>query len=358
MRHMESTHDYAETAYRGEPSAGPSEGHRPEDQSWQQNQIRKTPLPRLGPQCAEYLEGHEIDGYEAANPKSQEGRMLQHAGGLIWPTMRNPYLLLTIVKGCSWFFLFVGVFAFCVALLSVGESLVKKSDIYGLSHLSIFFLVFLLPPLLVVLTSSLLIRVPGLGKVGNIVFFRSSGKVKPHKKSGHEPLSFREFDPYIYEYHRGTGGMGIKLILGHRYHDLAILCPREEVGDAKGLLLQWELTQHYMDVNYPIPDLPEYEPFRGADPVTREHDRRRGRPPYWWRNMGVKQMRALKNASSEAARAYPWGKTREEAKAEGWQPSIYSQVLFEEASYDDLMAFLAEADPNNADNIRAAEPVG
>ena len=151
--------------------------------------------------------------------------------------------------------------------------------------------------------------------------------------------------------------MGMKLLLGHRQHDLVLICSRQEVGDPTGIFIEWEVTQQYMDVRYPMPDLPEFEQFRAHDPVTAEWDRRRGRPPYWWRNLSIDQMVALNNTARSAAQDYPWGKTREEAKAEGWQPSIYSQVLFEEASYDDLMAFLAEADPNNADNIRAAEPV-
>jgi hypothetical protein len=129
------------------------------------------------------------------------------------------------------------------------------------------------------------------------------------------------------------------------------------MGDPGGVLLEWEMTQHYMDVRLPLPDTPEMEPFRAEDPVTAEWDAKRQRPPYWWRNLSFHQAQALKEAATEAARHYPWGKTREEAKASGWRPSIYSQVLFEEADYEALMRFLAQADPNNAENVRSAQPV-
>jgi len=46
--------------------------------------------------------------------------------------------------------------------------------------------------------------------------------------------------------------------------------------------LRWELYQHYMDITRPLPDIPEFEPYRHLDPTTREWDKKHNRPKDFW----------------------------------------------------------------------------
>lgn len=349
------TRSYAETAYRGEPNPAPqlTENTTPAGGSRRlREQGGQAPLARLGPQCGEYLAGSQPGDQWCADSKSVCGGIHGKAQGHIWPTQHNPLVVLTIVGVCGWLFLGCSFFAVVVAMLGDPgfDFIFSKEGVWNA-------LLFLGGPALIGLVPSIIKRkMPGVGNKGNIVFRRETGYVHPPRKVSEESFLFADFDAYIYESFRGSGNVGMKLMLAHRRLDFALLSLDEQVDETTAAQREWELVQHYMDVRYPLPDLPQYEPFRADDPVTAEWDRRRGRPPYWWRNISRHQFRALREAARDPCYDYPWGKTREQAKAEGWQPSIYSQVLFEEASYEDLMEFLAEADPTNADNIRAPEP--
>ena len=76
-----------------------------------------------------------------------------------------------------------------------------------------------------------------------------------------------------------------------------------------------------MDTSKPLPDVPSMEPFRHKDPVTAAYDQKHNRPPRYWRDMDLEKAEKLHKAAVKAAKSYPWGLTREQAMAQGWQPS-------------------------------------
>ena len=86
--------------------------------------------------------------------------------------------------------------------------------------------------------------------------------------------------------------------------------------------LRWEIFQQFMDPTLPLPDIPEFEPVRQYDPVTRKYDQDTSRPPNFFRDMGRAESIVRCKKAKEAADDYPWGMPLEQAKAMGWQPSI------------------------------------
>jgi hypothetical protein len=159
----------------------------------------------------------------------------------------------------------------------------------------------------------------------NILFNRRKGKVTIPRKNK-EPLEFPfdEFDPYMGTSVNPSGSVDYHLILAHRYTGSFVQDPsssREEVN----VYFQWEFLQQYMDISKPLPDVPSMEPFRSKDPVTAGYDRKHDRPPRYWRNMDIEQARRMKEASVKAASNFPWGLTRDQALAQGWQPSGFGE---------------------------------
>jgi hypothetical protein len=86
----ESVDSYAATAYRGEPGAAPAPGEAPAETSRVEAQLREYALLRQGPQCGEYLAIYEQPDLDGADPDSEAYGMYQKAGGLVWPSARNP----------------------------------------------------------------------------------------------------------------------------------------------------------------------------------------------------------------------------------------------------------------------------
>ncbi|MCE0559392.1 hypothetical protein K1M91_20770, partial [Motilimonas sp. E26] len=52
----------------------------------------------------------------------------------------------------------------------------------------------------------------------------------------------------------------------------------------------WNFIQCYMDISQPLPDLPQFEPFRHTDPFTKAWDVKHNRDPHYWRNMSKKEI--------------------------------------------------------------------
>jgi hypothetical protein len=344
---------YPDTAYRGEPSAPPAPGEAPAETSRVEAKLRQYYLLRQGPQCGEYFALYETVDLLASDPRSDEGQMFQKAGGLVWPSARNPAAILPVV-----FVVSLGTVA--VALVTAfltwrnGEKLFATQ--LGDPATAWFSTLTVLIPLLLALISFLLINFwTGMSHRGNSIFRRHEGRFYPVNHSWDEPLDFADFDPYVARSFRGSGDTGLRLMLCHRRETTRLAHPQDAVGTVVPVWLRWELLQHYMDVRWPLPEVPECEPFRPDDPTTAEADERRGRPPHLLGNLSVLQFNALREATTRAANTFPWGKTRAEAKAEGWQPSIYSQLQFGEVSYDDFIEWLNECDPADKDTVRKHE---
>lgn len=98
---------------------------------------------------------------------------------------------------------------------------------------------------------------------------------------------FSEFDGYV---HSGPTHQGLPLYYGamvNRFREEALTLTDFQAASAndedhKAL---WNYWLQYMDSTAPLPDIPLFEPHRGKDPVTAEHDKRTGRHPRYWRDM-------------------------------------------------------------------------
>lgn len=108
--------------------------------------------------------------------------------------------------------------------------------------------------------------------------------------------------------HKKTGLRACKIIVNN--------------GDYYDPFLRWEIFQQFMDPSLPLPDVPEFEPVRKYDPVTKEHDHDTSRPANFFRDMGRAESILRCKKAKEAADDYLWGMPREQARSTGWLPSI------------------------------------
>ena len=161
----------------------------------------------------------------------------------------------------------------------------------------------------------------------NTIFNRKTGKVHiyckkekerkavpfsdlaPSKKSWSTPMH-HSIDPgqTLTVVHKETGLRACKIIVNN--------------GNYYDPYLRWEIFQQFMDPSLPLPDVPEFEPIRQYDPVTKKHDQETSRPENFFRDMGRAESILRCQKAKEAAYDYPWGRPLEQAKAMGWQPSI------------------------------------
>jgi len=118
----------------------------------------------------------------------------------------------------------------------------------------------------------------------NYVFNRRTGLVSIPRK-GQKPFvrPFYEFIPY-YAYQSVMHGTNWFLYLGHRDEAIGALEPSGS-KDPRTAFADWTLLQWFMDVNLPLPDSPETEPYRHLDPTTADYDKKTGRPERYWRDM-------------------------------------------------------------------------
>ena len=152
-------------------------------------------------------------------------------------------------------------------------------------------------------------------------FHRRTGMVRC-LQNGHwlEP-PFDEFDPCVrLRINRAEAGCFIHLI--HREGKALFLLATETLPWQAWW--EWELLQQYMDISRPLADIPYYEKYRHLDPATAEYDKKWGRPKDFWYNMDMELADHMRMQSDKAAQSYPWGCTREEALAQGWRSSPYS----------------------------------
>ena len=209
-----------------------------------------------------------------------------------------------------------------IAVISGGA----KEKWFGTSN---FFLAlaFFIAPLAIYFAGKLLQKTGIAKDKNNILFNRRKGViVLPRKKLPPLELAFDEFDPYLGSSVNPSGSMDWHLILGNRYNGWFVQHPEGHGdNDRWRVYLDWEFLQHYMDISKPLPDIPSMEPFRHNDPVTAAYDKQHNRPPRYWRDMDLKTAGQMNSASAKAAANYPWGLTREQALAQGWQPSGVGQ---------------------------------
>ena len=283
---------------------------------------RKNPLPRFTKgQCAEHLAADMVELIELFNnPDEKAKKDLARPGHEMWywTTLSNPRALLEtemdmmgIYKGCS---IFACAVMLMVALFKRPEWLINIK--FLLLAISPYFVFWLLQH-----AGKYLLDKDIVKDKNNIYLNRRTGIITiPRKKKPPAEIPFDEFDAYWGASVNPSGSEGYHLWLGHRYSDLRASYPPEMSAPWK-INLEWEFWQRYMDVSQPLPDTPRMEPYRSRDPVTAAHDKANNRPPDYWKNMDMQKAEQMHDASYKAAKAFPWGLSREQAMEQGWQPS-------------------------------------
>jgi hypothetical protein len=306
--------------------------------------LRREPIPFRGTHCGEFLYGYPPYALRSTKPNHLQQKKFRRRGGMTWSSALNP---VELIEMCSHVMLFFGAIGVLGALIMAPLSALAHGGLAPFRVLIVF-----TSPLAVYLLLRFLLRARLLPDRNNAIFYRHSGLVEiPWKdpETGKKPtyIPFGEFDPYIAWGSEATGGTAYHLVLAHRYSERALVEPGGSLYDKAMPCHVWETLAAYMDVTRPIPDTPDLEWMRPLDATTRDHDAECGRPPRFWHAMTIDQFESLTERAKTALEAFPWGKSREQAKAEGWHPSRMSQVEFGEMSYDELGDYLARVDPEN-----------
>ena len=246
-----------------------------------------------------------------------EAKKAPHHEYIYWRTLLNPNALLDTFIGI------MGIMTVCfyaglvlmsiIALLLGPEWFFSSNFAFAISFASV--------PLLLFILGKKISKKNMVRDKNNIIFNRHKGLVEiPNKKGPPRIVRFDEFDPCLGKSYNPSGSVDYHLVLSHRYSATLVQHPGAS-GTPWMVCVEWEYLQQYMDVSKPLPDIPCMEPYRSRDPVTAAHDKQHNRPENYWKDMDLKKAEQMNEASYEAASKYPWGLTREQALAKGWQPS-------------------------------------
>ncbi|MBU2862293.1 hypothetical protein KO489_00405, partial [Reinekea forsetii] len=139
------------------------------------------------------------------------------------------------------------------------------------------------------------------------------------KKKGIIEIPFEELEARTTTMWDGGNRAMCKLYLSHKYSKEGVVygTPHQQAWYV-GVL--WEYFQHFMDVSRPLPDVPEFEPYRHLDPTTLQWDKDHNRPRWIWRDMSREDYRKLVEASEEVAKTYPYLNPKA-VKEENWKPA-------------------------------------
>jgi hypothetical protein len=202
-------------------------------------------------------------------------------------SMKNPKNMFTTLQWLAGFSTGVGILTLIVVPPSPGNYL---SYLYFLIPFTLF-LIFTLA------------RTFAPDK-NDIVFNRRTGMVTiPYAK---KEIPFVELDAY-YFCPQSTVGYKHTLYLGHRFSPLGFRSPSAWV-DKQWLHLEWEYYQQFMDINLPLPDTPDFEPYRHLDPTTAAYDKEHNRPPNFWRDMSLEQVKKEQAEGTAVTRNFAWYK--------------------------------------------------
>lgn len=272
-----------------------------------------------GAHCREYLAEWQCnvfqqDALQTQKSDEQQCREMRNPYLMeFWPTLFEwPVFALILRQGCAWA-AFAGGGVSLIAMFIMGLADDLQGPIAILTYwFSPFFSIWLL---LKFLTRG----EPKLKK--DTRFFRRTGMVSIYRK-GQDRLEipFEEFEPTMTYRTGAAGSTGFMLQLTHRQSDI-VISHINDYPEEYQVYLEWERLHQFMDISQPLPDRIVTEPARQFDPVTAEYDRKTGRPKHLWRDMDREELRERREAAKQAAKEFPWGKTREQALANGWKPS-------------------------------------
>ncbi|MBU2707959.1 hypothetical protein KCM76_18330 [Zooshikella marina] len=72
-----------------------------------------------------------------------------------------------------------------------------------------------------------------------------------------------------------------------------------------GSFVMWEFLQDFMDISKPLPDIPELEPYRHLDPITKAYDEKKSRDPEYWKNVSIsKEWFPIRDALDKLVHSY------------------------------------------------------
>ncbi len=140
-------------------------------------------------------------------------------------------------------------------------------------------------------------------------------------KSPWGEFPFYEFDAYLIRPKGTSGDYHCALKLVHRYPTESmspeVYQPLEFTLSVEGGVAQhkalWDMLCRYMDITYPLPDIPELEPFRRLDPTTEEVDATSGRdcPLSSWKEFysrdGWQELKEARERHSAEVESICWG---------------------------------------------------
>ncbi|MBF8221913.1 YihY/virulence factor BrkB family protein [Halomonas sp. 328] len=123
-------------------------------------------------------------------------------------------------------------------------------------------------------------------RTGMVTVFANPAKKSTAWQVAHR-LPFHEFDCYLQSTpsHQGLPQFNLSLVHYRQEAYVALVGMFGASSTHEEQRAAWDMVQRYMDTSQPLPDTPLWEEFRPLDPTTREHDRRTGRPPRYWRDM-------------------------------------------------------------------------
>ncbi|GGX38652.1 hypothetical protein GCM10007392_01070 [Saccharospirillum salsuginis] len=161
-----------------------------------------------------------------------------------------------------------------------------------------------------------------------IILRRDTGMVQFKKKGCFIDVPFSEVMGMTRHHTDDSGIRRITLHLNHKYSKLnrnldngiQALGSALHENERWWYHLRWEFIQHYMDLTRPLPDVPEFEPYRHLDPTTREWDKQHNRPKDYWLKMEHETYKTMVDAACEKAETYSYDKANL-AEDIGWTPA-------------------------------------
>ena len=278
-----------------------------------QKVIRTNPISSRGLQSREYLSYTELGFIELLNNTSKENLEEMKQSGhecQRWPSLKNPKVVAQVIRNIFGFFFFGTVLTAVLVLL------VRRFEFEAIYYSAVMLLI----PYSVYFLLGFGLKHNWFRDKNNILVNRRTGLVTFTWENQRVSLPFDEFDVCMPMGMRPSGSHDYYLRLVHKYSDRWLQAPAGR-NTAWEVEQDWEFWQQYMDISQPLPDVPKMEPFRERDPVTAAWDQQHNRPKDYWKNMPMDKAEAMKAKSRQAAETFPWGLTRKQALAKGWQPS-------------------------------------
>ena len=304
---------YAETAFDSRTLRALPEPRHKSELSTKQQLIRMNPITARGQQCREYLSYSQLEFIELLNDTSEENlKAMQNPAHEYqeWDSFNNPTVIIKAIRGVFGFFSFAAIGTSIIVLIATKfqmESIIASVILLLGTH-GVFF------------GCNLILKKGWVRNRNNIIVSRRTGLVTFTWNKQRVSLPFDEFDVCMPTGTRPTGSHDYYLRFVHKYSDKWFQAPAGR-DNAWEVEQDWEFWQQYMDISQPLPDIPKIEPFRDRDPVTAQWDQQHHRPKDYWKNIPMDKAKAMRRQSRQAAESFPWGLTREQALAAGWQPS-------------------------------------